>query len=930
MRIFLFTAFLTSTMFATAQDSKLLLDFESDADLKLWDFAQKSGSIVAEHATHGQKCLKIASTEHMFWYRVPKDWSAYDTMEIDVFVEGDEPVGGHVLIGDEAWKAKENGTYWNRHNGTFNLKPGANTVTISVNGLFRGEAGSRNADIKTNIDPKTIVRFDIGFEKKGAPTSLFLDNMRFVKESRPDGILAFDFGPASQAVFPGFTAITWNTVHGKDGVKAGLKHPKWGPNAARDDTFPTRLYQDAVNMGGDVFVADVPPGKYHVWVVFDDLGYWGGEQAHFSKRSIESDGKIVWSEDRGPDGFSDYLYRFEKIEPKPGDSMWDLYVKQLVEPKRFEVNVAGGPLELKFNEDGNFGNRVAALIIYPDTQKADAEKWVAEIEDRNRSEFVTRALFMGPRKLQSTVDPRDVIVPEVPEDFRFCFPSLDQEISYYDDWFEKPKNELKRTGVLGQRISFTFAVHTAKIAINAKTNASLSITELKGPQGAIPKSNIDLRYVHNAVHRGYNDIAYSIRPESLRRVEGSALKLPGGSARQFWITVNIPIDTKPGIYSCELSLSTEKLNLKLPLFLEVLDFTLDEPDFLMGFYGTHVPGEIPKEKRAAALRDLLRVQKEYGMTAISGGPSIRLSGFDAAGKPQLDFAACDEYMKAAREAGFTKAIIAYGGPGMVEGLQDGYVVGENARGWEKKLGKPFGEILKTVWTAVKEHADKENWLPILYEMCDEPRVIEDARKLVEMMKLYRENAPWVKIGGSYSVKWNEDPLEKEIQNIFKTLVWSALNEHNQTDLDKAKEFGRELHMYNQGHSRFSFGAYQWAQFHKGVKSRMEWHLLALHGYQFFDLDGREPDSAMINWGRNEVIPTIHLARCREGADDFRAAVTLWNLAQKDKESAAAKSAIAWLEDVSQKIKIGVRERPKDFMDDETFRNTCFEHIQKLK
>ena len=32
---------------------------------------------------------------------------------------------------------------------------------------------------------------------------------------------------------------------------------------------------------------------------------------------------------------------------------------------------------------------------------------------------------------------------------------------------------------------------------------------------------------------------------------------------------------------------------------------------------------------------------------------------------------------------------------------------------------------------------------------------------------------------------------------------------------------------------------------------------------------------MINWGRNEIIPTLALARCREGADDFRFAVTLW-------------------------------------------------------
>ena len=178
--------------------------------------------------------------------------------------------------------------------------------------------------------------------------------------------------------------------------------------------------------------------------------------------------------------------------------------------------------------------------------------------------------------------------------------------------------------------------------------------------------------------------------------------------------------------------------------------------------------------------------------------------------------------------------------------------------------------------------------------------------------------------------WGEKPFDKAVQEIFKTLTWSALNLHAQIDLDKGKEFGREVQIYNQGTTRYSFGAYQWAEFRKGITARMQWHLLALHGYQFFDLDGREPDTAMINWGRNEIIPTQKLARCREGADDFRFAVTLWNLAEKHKDRAEAKAAQAWLEEVSQKIGVNQNQRPAGFMDDESFRNKCIEHIQKIK
>jgi hypothetical protein len=144
-----------------------------------------------------------------------------------------------------------------------------------------------------------------------------------------------------------------------------------------------------------------------------------------------------------------------------------------------------------------------------------------------------------------------------------------------------------------------------------------------------------------------------------------------------------------------------------------------------------------------------------------------------------------------------------------------------------------------------------------------------------------------------------------------------------------KQMGKGIHIYNQGRTRYSFGAYQFAEWRKGVRSRMQWHLLALHGYQFFDLDAREPDTAMINWTSAGIVPTIHLPRCREGADDFRYAVTLWNLAQKKADAPAAKDAIAWLEKVSADIPVDARKPPAGFMDDETFRATCIAKIREL-
>ena len=67
-----------------------------------------------------------------------------------------------LLVADRAWE-ESGGTYWNRHNSGRSFPPGRTEWVIPLRGLYRGEAGSRNNDIKRNIDPDSIVRIDFGF-----------------------------------------------------------------------------------------------------------------------------------------------------------------------------------------------------------------------------------------------------------------------------------------------------------------------------------------------------------------------------------------------------------------------------------------------------------------------------------------------------------------------------------------------------------------------------------------------------------------------------------------------------------------------------------------------------------------------------------------------------------------------------------------------
>jgi hypothetical protein len=487
-----------------------------------------------------------------------------------------------------------------------------------------------------------------------------------------------------------------------------------------------------------------------------------------------------------------------------------------------------------------------------------------------------------------------------------------------------------RVAARGQRVSMTFAVRPAA---DVDAPVTIDVRDLRTADGklTIPASAIDVRYVHQGTHRSGGDIGYSIGPDTLRPLAGANVKLRKDETRQFWVTVAVPADAAAGEYSTELLLKAGELSAPARVGVRVLPFALDEPDFSWGFFGTGVPHEVLAARGDDAWRDLFKTLREAGMNSFSGGPNVHFGGLDAAGKPILDFKTVDKFMRLAREAGFTRRVDGYGGPGAVSGLHDFHAIGETGRAWEKKTGKSMGELLAIVWGAVRDHAKEANWLPVTVSLIDEPRVLEQAAANAELVRLYREHAPWVDVGGSYSVELHgKTPFDAAVIDLFKAAKWSSLNLHTQEDLDQAKRNGSEIQIYNQGRSRYSFGLYQWAEMRKGVTSRMQWHLLALHGYQFFDLDGREPDTAMINWTSGGIVPSVYLPRCREGADDFRYAVTLWNAAQAQKDAPAAKEAIAWLEKVSADIPVAARNRPAGVMADEDFREACAAKIVALR
>jgi len=898
---------------AIAQEARLVNGFESADELPAWEFVAGTPRLVTEGVAQGQRAIEITfdpAGEYypasMFWNRVIRDWSIYDALVVDVLNPNDFPIEGSVLIADQAWLDK-NRSYWNRHNGGTTFAPGKGTWTIPVRGLYRGEAGSRNNDIKTDIDPSSIVRLDLNFGSKGRTGRVIIDNIRFIKVARVEGVAAFDFGPPSQAVMPGWTPVSHETNYTAE------RGYGWGPQggapwdgADRDTTFGPMLTRDFCEASGYNFHVDAPAGTYDVRVIFENCGYWGGEQAMQTRRAVSVDGKEVWSEDR-PDGAATPLYRFEDVEPVNVD-IWDTYMApEITKIVTFQADAGAEGLTLRFDSDAPFGCRLSALAITRQGDQA-ASQWVdgqvAAVED----EFRAKAVCLNAK-------PTSVLVGDDRSKLGMIAwaAHIEDEVTPWSVPATVPTVDglrLAADAVRGEYEPLCLVVRPVR-------DLGTCRVRLDAPAG-FPEATLSV--VRYNTSRGFGTIAYSIKPHTLRPVDEIAL--PADIAREFVVTVRTAADTKAGTYDAKLTLldASGADLLSVPVSVTVHDVVLDrKTTYEMGFFGLEPPDRmLTGDAWSRALDETLTLLAEHGMNGLSGGPSFRLTGWQN-GQPQVDFGGCDSFFELCKNHGFEGPINGYGGC-RFEGTSDGYQAGDTAKKVAQDSGLDYETALMRAWEVVDAHARAAGWPTIYYAMCDETRVRETAERELEFMKLMANVSArfprTVRTSGSYSVDFGTRPTDEEDlttwhQRFFGALDISSLNLHDESVMAEARKLGKEVHIYNQGTSRYSFGLYQWSELEKGVRARWQWHLNVLHGYQFFDLDGREPDTAMICYGRKGIYPTIEFERCREGAEDFYLMQTLANLVAANKQSGAKPAETARAADLLAKLTAGIAIDQRD-------------------
>jgi hypothetical protein len=846
------------------------------------------GEIVSEHATDGSKSLKLdkgfTATE------VKQDWTGYDYLKVDVFNSADAPLEFTVEIRDD--KTKD---YWTRVNYVTVAPQGQSTIIVPT-AIYVGEK-SRPGRM---LDKANVVRLVFGIPDNAA-APIFIDNVRLesdtsAQEASFDGLYAFDFGTDSSPLMEGFTRVSPATVYSK-GRGYGLADAKvW---KAFDVLQPEPLYEDFICIESGGFAIDVPNGKYHVFVNIDNpSGFWGEYQA-YRERSISAEGVEVVKDTMDFETFKAKYYRYWNVEDTPAENTFDKYQVPYFKEKQFDVEVKDGQLNIDF-KGAAWDCSVAAIIVYPAEKAREGQKFLDYTVAKRRFHFDNYFKRVLHKPTGGDYQPT---AAEKAQGF-VVFSRDFMEDVYYND---KPKKGEAVTKLAGAAFAGGYAPLTFAVYATADLGkATITASDLVSGANRLSASSIDVAYISNRLSRETMEgSVYTIKPRLL--MPGSAIAIGADAARWWWLTVRVPADAKAGLYTGTITVTTEKAGkAELPVEFTVCNGTLDAIDIPAGPWGYNIDipwvGDDPKTAKwnDELARKSLAKLREYGFTSFSGMPVVAYKGF-ADGKPQFDFSAGDAQMKMAREAGFTMAVVNYTA---FSGLN---LYFEDAEAMKAAGFTDYSEFIKAVFSAVEKHAEEANWLPVYWNLGDEPvgdNVDRAAENAAAYRKAFPSGPPLFTAATSFE---GNDPANPHFKFAKEPHV-ANLNGHDEAGLALLHKAGSDWAFYNGG-NRWTFGTYMYKAVKEfGMKFRLAWHWNNVAGDPYYALDCREDDYAWCNTSPDgRLIPSIDFERLREGLTDYRMMLTLARLAKEKKGTPAAAEADKLIAQRLGAFKLGQRD-----------------------
>ncbi len=840
---------------------KRLVSFEKHSPFE-------GGKVVDQTATGGTKALRL-DQGYAVW-AAPQDWSGYDYFKADVFAEGDRPVNLYIEMRDQQTR-----DYWTRVNYGTLVPPGRSTLVLPIDQLYVGEKGRPGRKLVANaINFLALILGD----KPAGP--VYFDNLRLERDEETpkmlfDGLYAFDFQPASGPVMPGFTRIDPSTIYSK-GRGYGLKDAQiW---RSFDVLQPDPLYQDFLCIEKGGLAVDLPDGKYHVFVNLDNpSGFWGEYQVYRS-RAVLAQGKVVAEDRMTLESLKKKYFRFWDVEDSPADNTFDKYQKAYYREKEFDVDVSGGQLKLDFRGE-NFACSVSAVVIYPAAKAAQGRRFLDYVVRQRRfffDNYFHRILH------KPTGDPVQPTPEETRRGYIVFTRDTMQDVFYNDTPLRKEIDApVQGFGFAGQIEPLNVAIYPLQDLGTVRA----SIGDLTGP-ATIPAGKVSVGYVSNRVSRVAMDgSVYTIEPRYV--MPRDWIDVRQGVSRRFWLTVHVPDDAPPGVYRGQIRLAGQHGQpAAVPVAFRVFRGKLDPVDIPVGPWDhrIHLPwlGDDPATQAWNNTLERRSMEKlhEYGFTTFSGLPIVRYLGFKD-GKPQFDFSEGDRQMALARQCGFTMPVVTYcETPGLNLYYRDEDAM--RAAGFSD-----YSRFLRAVFGAIQQHADAKHWLPVYWNLGDEPTG-DDLRRAAENAEAYRaafpSGPPWFTAATSASSSGPDDGHLR----FAKALHVADLNEHDEETVRRLHAAHSDWAFYNGG-NRWTYGVYLYkAAKQFGLKFRLNWHWNATAGDPYYALDCREDDYAWCNTNPDgELIPSLYFEReMRGGLDDYRYLLTLSRLAAAKRDAAA--------------------------------------------
>ena len=865
-----------------------ITSFEEDPS----PFFGDAQSLVEKHATDGSRALRLDRG-----YTVcdaAQDWSGFDYVKADVYTDADAPVKLYIEVRDDKTQG-----YWTRVNYHTVIPPGQSTVILPTN-LYVGEKSRPGRP----LDRAKVTRlvFSIG-ESPAAP--VYFDNVRLERDDSAsrvafDGLLAFDFGKETSPLMEGFTRFTAATTYSPERGYGLEEADVW---KEYDALQPEPLYEDFLCIRSGGLAIDLPDGKYRVFINIDSpSGFWGEYQV-YGERSIFAEGEPVAVDRMDFDSFQRKYFRFWKIEDSPADNVFDKYQETYFDEKEFEVQVSDGQLNIEFQGHG-WAISLSALVVYPAGKEAEGRAFLDFAGERRRFHFdnyFKRVLHPGTgAEFKPSPDHLARQMVLFARDYM-------RDVSY-DDRPEPGElaSSLSGAAFAGEYEPVTFSV----LPLRDLGVATVSVSDLSAGDATIPSNAIEVSHVSYRLARVAMDgSVYTIAPRFV--MPEASVDMPRDMTRRFWLTVRVPVDAAPGVYRGRVEFVSPGATASLPLEFEVYPGVLDPVDIPVGPWGHAITTQWPaSDPRADAYNDAMTRKslakiREYGFTTCTGLPVVRYSGFED-GQPRLDFSTADAQMERVQEAGLEMPIVNYcsfGGLNLY--YQD--TAAMQAAGFDD-----YGAFVEAIFSAIQRHADAAGWLPVYWNLGDEP-VGDNLRRSVENARAYRrafpEGPPYFTAATSFTGDDADDPHFA----LGSALHVANFNSHSEDSIELIHGAGSDWAFYNGG-NRWTFGFYMYKAVKEfGMKFRLAWHWNVVAGDPYYALDCREDDYAWCNASPDgRLIPLVRFERLREGLDDYRMMLTLARLAGEKKGTPEVEVAEKLIADRMASFALGQRSHDAIF------------------